>query len=371
MYNLNQIKLKYRTETTTRLDNVSDADYFGPKYKDYVSNSLLKLINPEEGGSPTKFLTGYTGGMNGAALELGSAVHQMILEKGKYYVNDVEKPAGKVAQVMESYHRLLSEEYSPDKAILLACKECDYYTSNLTQKRIDNVLEAGKVYLEHLKAVSECIGCITLTSEQNVKLNACLKSVTENQLIMKLLEPGCPSYNEDVMTMQVQASMDSPNPDKFDDEVIVFSLKAKIDNWSVDVENKILTLNDLKTTGASIATFAGTTFEVGGLDGNVYTKRAEGSFQKFHYYRQMAMYAFILKSYAEHEYGFDDSWTFNVNMLVVETNAPYLSHVFAVGPQWLSKGDFEFTTLLKRLAFHKVHGFDTFTDINLKTITSI
>lgn len=371
MYNLNQVKLNFLPETVQRLENVSDEEYFGEKYKDFISNSLLKLINPDEGGSPTKFLTGFDKKKSAGALELGTAVHQMILEKGKYYVNDVEKPPGKIGQVMEVYHKLLLEGMEEDEAITEACKQCDYYKTSLTQNRIDKVLESGKEYLAHLQEMSDCKGCITLTGEHLQKLEGCLKSVKANPLITELLETEALSFNEDVMTMGVKASMVSPDPYEFGDDIVMLNLKAKIDNWSVDVENKILTLNDLKTTGMSIAAFGGTTYEVAGLDGNMYVKKGEGSFQKFHYYRQMSMYAYILRCYAEQTYGFDDTWTFNVNMLVVETNAPHLSHVFSVTQPWLSKGEMEFQSLLKRIAFHKVHGYDTFTDINLKAITKI
>jgi hypothetical protein len=41
-----------------RLLKIDDATYFGPEYKDYISNSKLKLINPDEGGSREKYEQG-------------------------------------------------------------------------------------------------------------------------------------------------------------------------------------------------------------------------------------------------------------------------------------------------------------------------
>ena len=32
--------------------DIPDSEYFGEKYRDYISNSKLRLINPDEGGSP-------------------------------------------------------------------------------------------------------------------------------------------------------------------------------------------------------------------------------------------------------------------------------------------------------------------------------
>ena len=34
----------------------------------------------------------------------------------------------------------------------------------------------------------------------------------------------------------------------YDNKCVRLPLKQKIDNWTIDVENKILTLNDVKTT---------------------------------------------------------------------------------------------------------------------------
>lgn len=373
MYDLNQIKLNFRKETTERLENISDEAYFGEEYREYISNSSLKLINPDEGGSPTKFLVGNKSSGNNTAFELGTAVHRLILEKDKYYVNDVVKPDGKGGIVIESYFNLLKQGVDADEAIRTACEMNDYYTKSLTQARIDKLLEAGKPYLEHLQEEANCESCITLSSEMKDKLDSCLVSVSENKLIQDLLYPGegVKTFNEDVIIMKVNATMVSPDPLSFEDATIEMFIKGKIDNWSVDVENKILTLNDLKSTGGSIASFGGVLFETAGLNGDLYVKRTEGSFQKFRYYRQMAMYAFMLQSHAEEVYGFDDTWTFRVNMLVVETSAPYLSHVFQVSTPWLLKGKHEFQSLLKRIAYHRVNGFDKFTDVDLNKITTL
>lgn len=373
MYDLSQIKLNYLKDTVLRLTDIPDSEYFGEKYSQYVSNSQLKLINPEEGGSPTKFITGFKEQRRSDALELGTAVHQMILEKDKYYVSDVQKPAGKAGDAIEKYHQLLLDGVEDKLAIQQACIEADYYASNLTDKRIENLLQVGADYLTHLQSSAACESCIVLSTEMKAKLDNCLLSVKANPLIDELIYPKTGQvYNEDVIVMQVEVTAPNPDPTEFEDSVETIWLKVKIDNWSVDVENKVLTLNDLKTTGSSIASFGGTTFTSLSFNSDdTYTKRLDGSFQKFHYYRQMAMYAFLLECYAEKEYGFDDTWTFNINMLVVETNAPHLSHVFSVTEPWLRKGGFEFTQLLKRVGFHKINGFHTFTDVDLSKVTKI
>lgn len=41
-----------------RLLDISDEEYFGSGYKNYISNSRLKLMNPEQGGSPELYKLG-------------------------------------------------------------------------------------------------------------------------------------------------------------------------------------------------------------------------------------------------------------------------------------------------------------------------
>lgn len=376
MYDLSKIELKFLTETTKRIENVSDDDYFGDAYRDYISNSMLKLINPEEGGAPTRFLEGFTSSPS-SALELGSAVHQLILEKDKHFLSPVDKPSGKVGLICDSYHVFKQiEGYTPEQALLAACEEHDYYKGKLTEKKLEDVLLKGEEYLAFLDEKSTNSGVIVLTDLQKEKLNGCLESVKNNSLLLDLLTPSkdrnIESYNEDVMTMDFVATIPTEfDADIFDDDVINLRMKAKIDNWSIDFDNKILTLNDLKTTGKPLNTFPGIAYQTTGMDGQVYTNFQKGSFQNYHYHRQMAMYAFILKNYAIQEYGIDDSWKLKINMLVVETNKPYMSHAFGVGSKWIKTGYYEFINLLKRVAYHKMNGFDRFVEMNFNEVTEI
>lgn len=55
---------------TLRLQKISDEVYFSEKYKGYVSNSRLGLINPQQNGTPEKFFEGFKSGYS-SSLELG------------------------------------------------------------------------------------------------------------------------------------------------------------------------------------------------------------------------------------------------------------------------------------------------------------
>ena len=387
MYDLTKIELKFLTDTTQRIENVDDKDYFGEAYKDFISNSMLKLINPEEGGAPTKFLEGFSS-TKSSALELGSAVHQMILEKEKFFLNEVDKPSGKVGPIADTIHQLVEEGVDLEAAVKQACVEHEYYKSSLTQKRLDDVLEKSREYLDFLKQQSSEPGSIVLSALQKDKLYGCLESTKGNKLIMGLLNPpttgideetgleydiDVQTFNEDVMTMEYEATFPDEDPDDVVSECVTtkFKIKAKIDNWTVDHTNKIVTLNDLKTTGKPLNSFGGTRYKTVNAEGNEYEVFKKGSFHEYHYHRQMGMYGFILKQYAIKQFGFDDTWTLKVNMLVVETNKPYMSHAFTVGTKWLTIGYYEFLSLLKRVSYHKEYGFDKFIEMDFEKLTEI
>lgn len=55
---------------TIQCIKMTDEEYFSEKYRGYISNSRLALINPEQGGSPEKYADGFEGGFN-ASFQLG------------------------------------------------------------------------------------------------------------------------------------------------------------------------------------------------------------------------------------------------------------------------------------------------------------
>jgi len=45
---------------TFKLSKIEDKVYFSEKYKNYISNSRLGLLDPAKEGSPEKFFKGFT-----------------------------------------------------------------------------------------------------------------------------------------------------------------------------------------------------------------------------------------------------------------------------------------------------------------------
>jgi hypothetical protein len=352
---LDSIQFKPLFETAQRR-TLTDKEYFGTALKGYVSNSQLSLINPDQEGSPEKFLNGFKGQAKSSSLDIGSAVHAILLEPTKYKINTtIDKPTGKVGPIIEHLYSI----HNPNdmrECLKISCKEHDYYTNSLTDNRIDTLWEKGKDYFDYLiqrdyldeSDVEEII----LTKDEREKSLGAIGAVKAHSLAMKTLFPNndildIHTYTEDVITMDVELTVGK--------DVVPISLKGKVDNFSVDFDSKQLIINDLKTTGKPVENFMGYNYHDTSYENGIFV---DGSFQRFHYNRQMAMYGWMLWNYSKLHYEVDKSWNANVNMVVVESQAPHGVKVYKINKEWISKGYQEFLSLIKRVAWHKVNGFD-------------
>ena len=54
---LSSFNIKPIISSAYHLD-ISDEEYFGPNYRNFISNSKLKLINPDQGGTPKSYKNG-------------------------------------------------------------------------------------------------------------------------------------------------------------------------------------------------------------------------------------------------------------------------------------------------------------------------
>lgn len=94
------IKLIPLSDTIYR-DDISDEVYFSKKYKDYISNSRLKLINPSQQGSPKTYLRGFDGNSTQSLL-IGNGVHCMLLQPDDFELApDLNKPSAKLGNTID------------------------------------------------------------------------------------------------------------------------------------------------------------------------------------------------------------------------------------------------------------------------------
>lgn len=334
--NLNDIRLSPNLESVQR-EKISDQEYFSSKYSHYISNSRLKLINPDQEGCPSKYQTGFTGEMS-TSLSIGSAVHELFLQPDIFILGpDLEKPSAKLGLVIDAIRELRMMGYTVNDAIVEACQRVHYYENNTNLLRIKSIIKAGLKYYWNCKYILDNNAILLSSKDRETVLN-CIKNLNSNPQIMNLVKPkdlfgdSILSYNEDAFFIDINAI--------YNDQSCILKLKMKADNWTIDPFSKVITLNDLKTTGHLVNQFM------------------DDSFVRFHYSRQFGMYLWILLRYCEKEYGYNvDDWTIKCNVIVVETTANNSAAVFPINREFLEQGRKEFCKLLKMVAYCEMNDY--------------
>lgn len=326
---------------TIQLIEMSDEEYFSDKWAGYISNSKLALINPDQDGSPQIYKEGLSKHPKYSdSLVFGSAVHELVLQPKEFaVVNNVDRPTAKMgAMADELYKTFLSNKgVVSDKDIIAASDKIDYYKGKMDSIKIENVKDKCINYwwdrrdweTKHNNLGTEPI---YLDPKSREKLQLCLASVEANKEVQDLLHPKGVfeepiSMNEAALFMDVKAEHEGKET--------ILKLKGKLDNFTIDTETNEVVLNDLKTTGHWLIDFG-------------------DSFKKYHYNRQMAMYAWMLRSYVEKQYNIKPS-SLMANMLLVCTVPDYRAGVFRVTNSEIRKGFLEFKDLLQRVTYCELY----------------
>lgn len=333
------------------LVKLTDEEYFSPLYKGYISNSRLGYANEEEGGSPEKFLTGFDGNSYSDSYELGSAVHGMILQPDEYFISDLEKPSGKLGVFIEKLFSIRQQtNLKLTDAFQQAAIEADYYANKLSEVRIKTAITKGyKYYLNRLKnkdIIYEKFP-IYLSNQLKEKAEACISEVKSNKNIMEKLTKTefLTTFNEYAIFANVDVTVDGVTN--------TVKVKGKLDNFTINVMEELITLNDLKTTGKPVKFFMGNRVKQINESGKEEYIWYNGSFQKYHYYRQMGMYLWLLKAALKSYYDLD--YKVEANMLVVETFPDFKSAIYKVSNKYIQQGLKEFKELLIQVVKWKLH----------------
>ena len=226
-----------------RLEDIDDSVYFSEKYSDYISNSRLGKLVTEGAES---FFAGLKSDYL-ASFETGSLIHQIVLQGDKYQVVDnVFKPTAKAGLMAESLYK--SNGKTPtDNEIKAKSYEIGYYKDKLSQNIISKFREKAEPYwrdrfiYEQNNPIKEGDKERIYTDKKNFELlNNCLKTLNANQDIQKLLNPSNPLSDPIIgneKTILLDIWMEVPGYEKRQ-----YKLKAKLDNFSIDTEDNILTV---------------------------------------------------------------------------------------------------------------------------------
>jgi hypothetical protein len=331
-------------------DKISDEEYFSSKYSEYISNSKLSLLDPNEGGSYTKFIEGFKNDFS-ESFELGGAIHSMILQPEYYEISEIKKPSGKLGVFVEEVFKLRKEGFPLYAAIEQASINANYYSGKLKGKVLKNAIKSGlPFYLDRCKVVEAIDKSLIFLSEANsYKYSQCMLEVTANPKIRQTLYPGhfsrpCDVYNEIAIFCDFKVI--------YEGKEYIVKFKGKLDNFTINHEEYEITLNDLKTTSKPVNYFMGNKVRTFTEETGEQWVWYDGSFQKYHYYRQMAIYMMLLQAYIAREEL--SGYKFNSNMVVLETLPNFKSKIFPVKNSDIKKGLQEFKKLLIELVKCKV-----------------
>lgn len=317
-----------------RLQDISDEEYFSKKYSNYISNSRLGLINPDQDGNPEKFfITGFTNMSD--SLIFGSRIHEQVLQPESFILSTiVDRPIGKTGYIADYLYD--NKLYNPtDEELYKAAQKFEYFGNRLTMDKaltlrdkclfyINNRLEYEKEYKSNKPVLTY------IDSKSRERIYGCLNSINKNKLIQELLHPTG-LINKPIVgnekTILLDLKVEYPNHEPF-----ILKLKSKLDNFSIDLDSNTITVNDLKTTGKPTQYFS-------------------ESLNKYRYYREMGMYSYLLSLCANKFYNLKNP-KIKSNFLVVYTQPSYYSEVVKMNKGMFMKGFNEFIKLVKLVAHY-------------------
>ena len=314
---------------TLRLENISDDEYFSEKYSNYISNSRLGKLKTE---GAKAFFEKMTSSYN-PSFQFGSWLHQIFLQPESYeLIDNVFTPTAKAGlMAMELYH---PDGTTPtDDEIKIASYKIGYYKDKLTTNRIKEFRDKSEKfwrdrYLYEQKNSAKGTKERLFVDEKSYSiLKECMNSINNNKQFYELIHPPYISiqpYSANEQAILLDVEIEVP-----DYEPRVFKLKSKLDNFTIDTEENVITVNDLKTTSKLAKDFDPTFFS---------------------YQREIGMYSYLLKLCAKEFFKVDKPQV-KGNFLVVSIIPEYNTLVYPMTPQLFKSGFNEFKYLLKTAAY--------------------
>lgn len=320
-----------------KLEKISDDIYFSEKYSGYISNSRLSKINPEQGGTPEEFF-GKMKPFYSSSLQVGSAVHELVLQPDLFTLSKINKPTAKMGLLAD---KLYKPNYTPTKEeILEAAKVIDYYKGDLTENQINTVLRRCSQYWADRSSLeasnSDSREIIYLDEKSRETVLNCVTALNNNKYVREILYPKSSIGESPISEMEKAILLDieviMPNNNKF-----TLKLKSKLDNYTIDSNLNKICVNDVKTLGRILSEF-------------------NNNISKFRYNREIAMYSWLLSLCATKFYNLNNP-NINGNYLVVSTIPNYYVKVVPMTPNMFKEGWEEFLYLLKLVAYYYNEGY--------------
>lgn len=326
---------------TLEIKKIPDSVYFSDEYFDYISNSRLGILKKD---GPEVFFKGIPF-QSTPSLEIGSAVHELVLQGDLFYLCfDVDRPTSKAGIMADELYSVFTRDSSTEeklRAIYDASDKVNYYKGMLDTKKIEVLLDKCKPYWEQRKEYEDrhkhqTSQPIYMSVKNREIVQQCVHALNRNKSIQDLLHPkgliNDPiSANEQAILLNIRVEV----PEK---EPFIFKLKSKLDNFTIDPETNEIVVNDIKTMGKFLSEW-------------------NENFIKFAYYRELAMYCWLLSLVAEKYYKMKD-YKVKSNCLIVSTIPQYYTKVYHLTKADFARGWEEFKYLVRLAAKYYTEGYD-------------
>jgi hypothetical protein len=328
-----------------QLIKMSDEEYFSEKYKEYISNSKLSMLNPEENGSFENLFTGFDATYSDS-FALGTAVHSVLLQPDEYTISDIKKPNGKLGLFAEEVIKYRQDGLSIENSLYKASESAKYYEGQLSNTRIKTAIKTALLFYLKKNKSKGSTKELCLSESVHSKYTEIIKRLNENPNILESLYPTNyvqkpEIFNEFAILCEIIVTLDGGS-------IVQLKIKGKLDNFIIYHDSSEVVLIDLKTTGKPVNFFMGNNVKLLDESGKYNWKWINGSFQKYRYYRQIAMYMWLLQCTIQKEFGY--LYKYKSNMLVIETIPNYQSKIYPVTNDYIKFGLTEMKTIIVKLA---------------------
>jgi len=274
------------------------------------------------------------------ALDIGSAIHCYILRpmdfNEEFFTSDVVPVGGMMGVFIETIVAIekddfngldgLSVESTLDDIYCLAHETAGFKTKIETV--IKNFEKSDNQ--DYYKLLKDHYGMIHLTDKEFSIVVNCRNSIMYHKLCNDLFV-DTPLDNR--LTFNEKELNFSTDGTGFELEHNSYKIKSIIDRLIIDRDNNVIYLIDLKTTSSSVYNF-------------------EGSYRKYKYYRQLALYKQAMSYVCEKLKLNLADFVIKCYIVAVQTTGLNECVVYEPSEKDLKKGEKEIDSLLERLVWH-------------------
>ena len=322
-----------------------------PYYEDLtrISNSNIGWFLNKGPAFLHKMLTNPPPEEKNTTLERGTMIHEYLLQPEEfqkdYVVWDKRRPSS--AQQEKFCQELANSlEIEPNRAVLSAYKAAYSTNGKADDKMLSDGLKIASELSEYIAFLKTNDGRKMISPWDAKMLDKIKQNFKQHKRAWNLLKPYGVVYNGEFTesglekTDKVVLERHHEFHINWEHETLdngVIKCKSLLDSLTIDYEQKVITIMDLKTT-AKLWHF-------------------EDSMLEYDYLRQLMYYRKAVEWYMLNEKGIDtyDGWTFKFYIIGIDTVEDYSIRVFEIHFANVAEREYTIIQALNDIAWHQVN----------------